>query len=495
MKILLFVPTYNERENAPKLCAELLKLPIAMDILFIDDNSPDGTGPILDQIAAENPRLKVAHRSGKQGIGSAHQYGIAYGYEHGYEIVMSMDADFTHRPEYLGRLLALSQTADVAVGSRYMTHNSLPGWNVLRRLLTHTGHFVTTLFLRMPYDATGALRMYRIDKIPRSAFQLVESRGYSFFFESLYVLYRNGFRIAEIPIDLPARTYGSSKMDLREVRRSVTLLFKTLAQSIISESKFRISTPLKDEEINSKHHDPQGWDQYWEVKKSGWSFVYDLVADIYRKVLIRPSLNRLIKKTFKKGDKLLHAGCGGGQVDSQIREYADILPFDISVNALNWYRRVNGDCKVLHGSIFDIPLPDRSLDGIYNLGVMEHFTEDEIRLILKEFRRVIKPEGKIVLFWPPEFGFSVSFFKLLSKIVGALGRKNAKFHPDEITRVRSQEHVSKLLKDSGFIMESYYFGPRDLFTQAMIVGAKDPQFGKSQTASNSHQNIASVVGF
>lgn len=472
MKALLFIPTYNERENAPRLCEELLKLGLPIDIMFIDDNSPDGTGKILDEISAVNPSISVIHREGKQGIGSAHQFGIKWAYEHNYAVVMSMDADFTHRPEHVRTLLKLAETTDVAVGSRYMTENSLPGWNLLRRCLTQTGHALTTLLLHMPYDATGALRMYRIDRIPHSAFQIVESKGYSFFFESLYVLFKNGFKIHEFPIDLPARTYGSSKLDFREVRRSVDLLFKTYFQSIINPSQFNIGTPLAENEINREHYDPQGWDQYWEVKKSGWSFIYDLVANIYRKLLIRPSLNHFIKKTFKPGDKLLHAGCGGGQVDSEIRQYADILPLDISVNALNWYRRVNGDCKVVHGSIFQIPLADSSIDGIYNLGVMEHFTEEEIGRILNEFKRVIKPDGRILLFWPPEFGLSVSFFKVLKKALGVFGRKDAKFHPDEITRVRSRQHVEELLRKSGFAMPGYYFGPKDLYTQAMIVGEK-----------------------
>lgn len=473
MKTLLFIPTYNERENAPRLCEELLALNLPIDILFIDDNSPDGTGQILDAIAAKHQNVSVLHRSGKLGIGSAHDAGIQWAYDHGYEVLMSMDADYTHKPEYISKLLSLASEADVIVASRHLASNSLPGWNAMRRFLTRAGHTLTTVLLRMPYDATGALRLYRIDKIPRQAFELVDSKGYSFFFESLYILHRNGFHIHEFPIELPARTYGHSKMDLREVRRSVELLFKTFFISIISPDRFKISRALTPDEIDTRHVDPQGWEQYWVTKRTGWSFIYDIVAVIYRKLLIKPSLNYFIRKTFQPGAKLLHAGCGGGQVDSDMRNYADITPLDISVNALNRYRRVNGDCKVLHGSIFEIAAADSSFDGIYNLGVMEHFTEEEIHKILLEFKRVLKSSGKIVLFWPPEFGFSVRFFKVLkvfSSIV--LGKKDAKFHPDEITRVRSKEHVTRLLKEAGFDLSEYYFGPRDLFTQAMVVAGK-----------------------
>lgn len=495
MRTLLFIPTYNECKNVQKLCKELLELNLPIDILFIDDNSPDGTGEILDQLAAEHTKIKVEHRAGKQGIGSAHYFGITYAYDNGYQVLMSMDADFTHKPEYLLRLLEFSETADVVVASRYMSDNSLPGWNIMRRLLTHSGHLMTRLLLRMKYDATGALRLYRIDRIPKVAFDIVDSKGYSFFFESLYVLFKNGFKIKEIPIELPARTYGSSKMDMREVQKSVILLFKTFFQSLISPAKFEIGKPLTADEIDNNHYDPQGWDAYWEVKKSGWSFVYDLVADVYRKLLIRPSLNYFIKKSFKKDSTLLHAGCGGGQVDLEIREYADITPLDISVNALNWYRRVNGDCKVIHGSIFQIPVAENSFDGIYNLGVMEHFTEDEISKILIEFRRVIKPEGKIVLFWPPEFGLSVNFFKLLKRMLGFFGRKDAKFHPDEITRVRSKKHVTDMLNKNGFTISEYKFGLKDLYTQVMIVAEKlegwKIETDKNETAKNSGDTVAS----
>ena len=146
------------------------------------------------------------------------------------------------------------------------------------------------------------------------------------------------------------------------------------------------------------------------------------------------------------------------------------------MNALRLYLRVNkGHCKVLHGSIFDIPRPDGSVEGIYNLGVMEHFTEEEIQKILREFRRVLKKDGRVVLFWPPEFGLSVLFFKALTVVFRLFGKANVKFHPDEITRVRSRAHAYGILEQAGFKVVEYSFGPRDLFTYAVIAAEKlDP---------------------
>jgi len=151
-----------------------------------------------------------------------------------------------------------------------------------------------------------------------------------------------------------------------------------------------------------------------------------------------------------------------------------ITGLDISVNALNIYKKIHKDkCLILHGSIFAIPLPDASMDGIYNLGVMEHFTETDIQKILNEFHRVMKPGGKLVMFWPPEFGLSVTFFKGLKFIMEKIVRKQGvKFHPDEITRVRSKKHVTGIVERGDFGVVEYYFGVRDFFTYSIIIARK-----------------------
>jgi dolichol-phosphate mannosyltransferase len=150
---------------------QLTALGLDADLVFLDDNSPDGTGELLDELAAASPRLHVIHRSGKLGIGSAHQDGIAWAYEHGFQRLVTMDCDFTHSPADVPRMLALADRYDVVVGSRWLQQDSLPGWNFVRRALTWGGHFLTRRFLGMPYDATGALRCYNIEKVPREAFQ------------------------------------------------------------------------------------------------------------------------------------------------------------------------------------------------------------------------------------------------------------------------------------------------------------------------------------
>jgi ubiquinone/menaquinone biosynthesis C-methylase UbiE len=320
-------------------------------------------------------------------------------------------------------------------------------------------------------------------------FRLVSSSGYSFFFESLYLLYLNGFAIGEMPISLPPRTYGHSKMTGSEVKRSVGLLFSLYAATALNKEKLLISDDISPESIDASACDNQGWDEYWTNHEQGGRILYDIIAAFYRKMIIKQTLNHFIRKSFKPGHKVLHAGCGSGQVDTDISKYISITGLDISLSALKFYRKVNPQNAILHGSIFDIPLPSQSIDGIYNLGVMEHFTEDEIVSILREFRRVLKPNGRAVIFWPPEFGVSVVFLKGVKwYLQNILGKKNVKIHPDEITRVQSKKHVVGLLENAGFSVEGYYFGLRDFFTYSVIIVEKPLGVSDTKAASQADDN-------
>ena len=222
--MLIFIPTYNEAENVEALYNQIVALGLDTDLLFLDDNSPDGTGQIIDRLAAASPRVHTIHRTGKLGIGSAHVVGINWAYENGYTSLLTMDCDFTHSPSFIPDFIKNGEDHDLVIASRFLSMDSMPEWNLFRRTLTHGGHFATKLFLKMPLDATGAFRLYRLDRIDRRIFDLVESRGYAFFFESLYVLWLNQVRVKEIPVSLPARTQGHSKMAVHDAIQS----FRTL---------------------------------------------------------------------------------------------------------------------------------------------------------------------------------------------------------------------------------------------------------------------------
>ncbi len=215
------------------------------------------------------------------------------------------------------------------------------------------------------------------------------------------------------------------------------------------------------------------WDRYWSGKAKNTFRLYDVIAEIYRKFIIMPTLNYFINKYFPEGAKLLHAGCGSGQVDTGLAKRFKISALDLSLPALDIYKSIHGDsCEIIQGNIFDIPVQGASFDGVYNLGVMEHFSESEIQKILKEFERVLKPNGKLVIFWPPEFGMSVWFLKNVHYVLNHLLKRNVKLHPAEITRLCSRQHAERIFQRAGFKTVDYYFGVRDLFTHAVIVAVK-----------------------
>ena len=329
---LIFVPTYNENRNVERLCEELLALPLAADILFIDDGSPDGTGKTLDRLAREHRRVSVIHREGKLGIGSAHRAGIAYAYDKGYDLLITMDADFSHSPADLPRLLAAhTHDVDLVVTSRYLEPDSLPGWSLHRLFLTRFGHLLTRVLLRMPYDANGALRLYDLQRIPRELFELVTARAYGFFFESLFVLCRNGARIREIPIVLPARVYGNSKLTVRDAFRSGRLLVTLFFAHLVNPGRVRRSRPI--DRLRPELRESQGWDEYWSEKRTALGSLYDLVAAVYRRV-IRRNLRRFAERSFAAGARILHAGCGSGQVDAGLHRRFRVTAVDISERAL-----------------------------------------------------------------------------------------------------------------------------------------------------------------
>ncbi|MBU0580429.1 MAG: class I SAM-dependent methyltransferase [Candidatus Margulisbacteria bacterium] len=217
----------------------------------------------------------------------------------------------------------------------------------------------------------------------------------------------------------------------------------------------------------------QSWDEYWNKQKKSDNNGYKFIAEFYRKYIIKRTLNYFIKTNFPKQAKLLHAGCGSGQVDTDLSKIYKITALDISNQALNIYSQVNKKrAKTVQGSIFNLPFKEKSFDGIYNLGVMEHFTKEDIQKILLEFRRVLKNNGCLVLFWPPEFGSSVTALKFIHFILNKILCKNIQLHPPEITRVKSKKQIRKILNKAGFKLDCYYFGPKDMFTHSIIVASK-----------------------
>ena len=212
---LIIVPTYNERANLPRMAQRLLALPVAVDLLVVDDNSPDGTGKIADELAAENPRVHVLHRNEKNGLGRAYIAGFKWALEHGYEFIFEMDCDFSHDPEDIPKFLdaAKNENADLVLGSRYSGGIRVINWPLRRLMLSRTAGIYVKVVTGMPFtDPTGGYKCFRRCALQAVNLDEVRSNGYSFQIEMTHKLWRQGFKIVETPIIFTERAEGHSKM-------------------------------------------------------------------------------------------------------------------------------------------------------------------------------------------------------------------------------------------------------------------------------------------
>jgi dolichol-phosphate mannosyltransferase len=234
-RAVVCLPTYDERENIEPILEAILAAAPEVDVLVIDDNSPDGTGELADAFAAREPRVKVLHRAGKQGLGKAYLAGFAWALERGYGLVLEMDADFSHDPSYLPVMLAKARDADLVLGSRYVPGGGTENWGLGRKLLSRGGSLYARTILGIPVrDLTGGFKCFRREVLEAIDLPSVECSGYSFQIELTYRALRRGFTVAEVPIVFVDRRVGHSKMSRRIVlealRKVWTIRFSPFAR-------------------------------------------------------------------------------------------------------------------------------------------------------------------------------------------------------------------------------------------------------------------------
>lgn len=211
MKGMVVVPTYNERENIGLLVPQIIGH--NMHVVVVDDASPDGTGAVVDALAAQDPRVHVLHRSGKQGLGAAYLAGFRYALAAGAPLIFEMDADFSHEPRYLPELAAAAEAFDLVIGSRYVPGGGTTDWGIGRQLISRGGNLYARMVLGLPLaDCTGGYRCYRREVLERLELDRIRSNGYGFQIEMAYRTLQRGFRVGEIPIIFPDRRVGQSKM-------------------------------------------------------------------------------------------------------------------------------------------------------------------------------------------------------------------------------------------------------------------------------------------
>ena len=227
-RALVIVPTYNERDNIERLTSQVLAQDPRLDVLIIDDNSPDGTGQLAETLAAANPRIRVHHRAGKLGLGTAYIEGFRIGIAEGYGLMLEMDADFSHDPGHLPRFLSAAEEYDVVLGSRYLHGRvTVINWPITRLILSYGANVYARAVTGLPVaDATGGYKCFRRNVLEAIALDRVESEGYAFQIEMSFRAWKQGFRIGEIPIVFVDRTAGESKMSKRIVREAVWRVWK-----------------------------------------------------------------------------------------------------------------------------------------------------------------------------------------------------------------------------------------------------------------------------
>jgi dolichol-phosphate mannosyltransferase len=242
--ILVTVATYNEIENLPRLVDEVFAALPGVDILVIDDNSPDGTGAWCDATAAAEPRFHGLHRSGKLGLGTAIIAGMKYAIEHGYCYVLNMDADFSHHPRYLSALVAGMQrpdgtpAVDVMIGSRYVAGGAIEGWPLGRHVMSRgVNAYARWLLGLTTKDCSGAFRCYRTSLLAKVDFDAIRSRGYSFQEEILWHLKRLGAKFGETPITFADRQRGASKINSREAVSALGIILALGARNWLKPSR------------------------------------------------------------------------------------------------------------------------------------------------------------------------------------------------------------------------------------------------------------------
>ena len=234
---LIVVPTYNERENLPALVQRLLSLPVPLDLLIVDDNSPDGTGKLADQLAAKHSVIHVLHRPEKNGLGRAYLAGFKWALEREYEFIFEMDGDFSHNPDDIPKLLEAAHDADLVLGSRYVNGIRIINWPLRRLMLSKFAANYVQIITGMPLtDPTGGYKCFRRRALQAIDLDQVRSNGYSFQIEVTHKIWRQGLKVVEVPIIFTDRFLGKSKMTGKIVREALIMVWRLLFQNGLRRS-------------------------------------------------------------------------------------------------------------------------------------------------------------------------------------------------------------------------------------------------------------------
>lgn len=234
MKALVVMPTYDEADNIAEMVSQVLSQDPSIEVLIIDDNSPDGTGEIAEKLAAQDPRVHVFHRKKKLGLGSAYVVGFKYAVKEGYDYILEIDSDFSHDPREISSFLKNMEEYDLVIGSRYVSGISVINWPMSRLLLSYFANLYARTVVGAPIrDLTGGFKCFRRDVLEAIDLNKIHSDGYAFQIEINYKAYRKGFKVKEIPITFVERRAGKSKMSKKIIGEAFFLVYRLRILSLL----------------------------------------------------------------------------------------------------------------------------------------------------------------------------------------------------------------------------------------------------------------------
>jgi dolichol-phosphate mannosyltransferase len=465
MKTSVVIAAYNECENIGPLTERLIRTldaftPGAWELIYIIEGT-DATCSIAQSFAAARPEIRVFCGSEPSGLGAAFRRGFA-AIAADAEVAVTMDADLNHQPEEIPELIAalVRNGADLVVGSRKAAGAVAEGTPPWKRLLSNTGNRIMRRLLRAPVDdQTSGFRVYRPEVLRAVTFT---NNGFAFLPEILIGAHSLGFRIVEIPIRFIYRKQGQSKMRILPTALSYFSLFRRRGTV---RQKAMPPVPGADRE---------NWNRHWAARgqRSGPS-AFALGSGIVRRVIFQPAVVHFLEKHFPPEGTFCEMGCGTGESSLRlVHGKRRFVGLDFSSEAISRAGATGHFHGLLCADVAYLPLRTGSIDGIWNLGVMEHFPLPILKRSLEEFRRVLKPGGIAVLFWPSENNSSRWVLGPLEWARTAITGKPFRFFPAEVSRLKSKQEAAAIIREAGFSPVEIDFSLRTALIHTVVVARK-----------------------
>lgn len=441
MKTTVVIPTYNEAENIEAICQEILKYLPAANIIIVDDDSQDGTEKIARLLSQKNNQIRFINRKGKKrSFAQSYIDGFKEALKNNADYIIQMDADFSHNPRYLHKMLEELKNHDVIIGSRYIRGGKIDNWSFWRRLISRSGSIYSRLIAGLPFaDSTSGFVGWGVEALKKINLDKIHSEGYAFQIEMKFYAYKNNFKIREIPITFIDRKFGASKMSKRIILEAALCCPKL---------RFKNSQPiaLNDEKIK---------DYYRHIENYDWTHASDSFVGLETFLHRNRSkiITQLIRQNLPKTGKCLDIGCGTGFITRHLPPGS--IGLDINPRNLEKAKKYVPQITFIEGDAEKTNFSDRSFDLVVCTEVLEHLPNPT--KVITEIKRVIKPNG-ILLGSVPTNSF-IWKLRFLSKTCGAKEPYHKHYPKSEITNLL-KNNFKEITIISDIVRMNWFFACR-----------------------------------